>query len=124
MNNNNFLNNGRVAVLLILTIGTLMITAPALAQQNSKPREQYTINPGDILEVSVWKELDLQRQVLGHWLQVELEGSGGNRDAVGAVVTARAGDLTDPCRESLTGGDAMMTTFEQRQRKRSARASP
>ena len=31
---------------------------------------------------------------VGHWLQLELEGTGGNRDAVGAVVTARAGPLT------------------------------
>ena len=64
MNNNNFLNNGRIAVLLIFTVGILMITAPAPAQEDSKPREPYTINPGDLLEVSVWKELDLQRQVL------------------------------------------------------------
>ena len=64
MNNNNFLNSGRVATLLIITIVTLIGTAPAVAQEDSKPREPYTINPGDLLEVSVWKELDLQREVL------------------------------------------------------------
>lgn len=34
------------------------------AQDSDQPREPYTINPGDLLEISVWKELDLQRQVL------------------------------------------------------------
>ena len=37
---------------------------PAAAQDNGEPRPSYTINPGDLLEVSVWKEPDLQRQVL------------------------------------------------------------
>ena len=36
----------------------------AVAQEDKQPRAPYTINPGDLLEISVWKELDLQRQVL------------------------------------------------------------
>jgi len=36
----------------------------AVAQDSDEPRAAYTINPGDLLEVSVWKEPDLQRQVL------------------------------------------------------------
>jgi polysaccharide export outer membrane protein len=36
--------------------------APALAQQ--PPGGDYTVQPGDLLEVSVWKEADLQREVL------------------------------------------------------------
>lgn len=64
MNNNNFLNNGRATILILFTFVTLMSTAPAVSQENRKPREPYTVNPGDLLEISVWKELDLQRQVL------------------------------------------------------------
>ena len=30
----------------------------------------------------------------GHWLIVELEGKGGNTDALGAVVTVKAGPLS------------------------------
>ncbi|MDH3380627.1 MAG: polysaccharide biosynthesis/export family protein, partial [Gammaproteobacteria bacterium] len=36
----------------------------AVAQDRNEPRAPYTINPGDLLEISVWKEPDLQRQVL------------------------------------------------------------
>ena len=64
MNNNNFLKNGRVAIVLLFTAVTFMNMAPAVAQEDEKPREPYTINPGDLLEISVWKEPDLQRQVL------------------------------------------------------------
>jgi polysaccharide export outer membrane protein len=38
------------------------LTAPAFAQE--PPDDAYTVQPGDILEVSVWKEPDLQREVL------------------------------------------------------------
>jgi polysaccharide export outer membrane protein len=37
-------------------------TAPALAQEGFD--SLYTVKPGDLLEVSVWKEEDLKRQVL------------------------------------------------------------
>ncbi len=48
----------------------LVITAvflgmsPVFSQESAPDRTQYLINPGDLLEVSVWKELDLQRTVL------------------------------------------------------------
>lgn len=64
MNNNNFLNNGRVAILLLVTAIGLLVMGSAVAQEDKQPRAPYTINPGDLLEISVWKELDLQRQVL------------------------------------------------------------
>ncbi len=64
MNNNNFLNNGRVAILLLVTAIGLLVMGSAVAQEGKQPRAPYTINPGDLLEISVWKELDLQRQVL------------------------------------------------------------
>ena len=62
MNKNNFLK--QIITLLLITAVGLLHLGPAVAQDNNKPRAPYTINPGDLLEVSVWKELDLQRQVL------------------------------------------------------------
>jgi polysaccharide export outer membrane protein len=50
--------------LLILSILALFSLQAAMAQEQAPPRERYTINPGDLLEISVWKEPDLQRQVL------------------------------------------------------------
>ena len=79
MNKNNFLNyrcdalqrNAARVVsrrymtnLLLVTVVSLLNMGSAVAQDNNAPRAPYTINPGDLLEVSVWKELDLQRQVL------------------------------------------------------------
>lgn len=62
MNNNNILNQG-ITLLFIILLGTLSLR-PVAAQEVDEPREPYTINPGDLLEISVWKELDLQREVL------------------------------------------------------------
>lgn len=52
------------AALLALSILALFSFQTALAQDSATPREPYTINSGDLLEISVWKEPDLQRQVL------------------------------------------------------------
>jgi polysaccharide export outer membrane protein len=62
LNKNDFLKHG-IAFLLIMGVSALNMSA-AFAQENTGPRAPYTINPGDLLEVSVWKEPDLQRQVL------------------------------------------------------------
>jgi len=51
-------------VSLFLAVTVLLSTTPVQAQENSNHREPYTINPGDLLEISVWKEPDMQRQVL------------------------------------------------------------
>lgn len=64
MNNKNFLNNGHVSILLLVTAIGLLVMGSAMAQEDRQTRTPYTINPGDLLEISVWKELDLQRQVL------------------------------------------------------------
>ncbi len=45
-----------------LVILAVTCAAPASAQE--LPSGAYTVKPGDILEVSVWKEEDLQREVL------------------------------------------------------------
>ena len=56
----NLLSNAwRVAALLMLSLG---LTAPASAQD--APYEPYYVQAGDTLDVSVWKEEDLQKQVL------------------------------------------------------------
>ena len=79
MNINNFLNIGCVflarnavtvmspgtrVMLLIFAAASLLNAGQAVAQEGDKSRTPYTINPGDLLEISVWKEPDLQRQVL------------------------------------------------------------
>ena len=65
MNNNNILKNpARAFTLLIIALAGLLGTAQSLAQERATPRMPYTINPGDLLEISVWKEPDMQRQVL------------------------------------------------------------
>src|SRR5262245_38054918 len=45
---------------LVMSIGVLTIGSNATAQQV----ESYTVKPGDTLQVSVWKEPDLQGPVL------------------------------------------------------------
>lgn len=69
-------------------------SGPVVAQE--PPGGRYTVQPGDILEISVWKEVDLQREVL-----VRPDGRFsfplvGDIDATGKTV----GDL----REEITAG--------------------
>jgi polysaccharide biosynthesis/export protein len=47
---------------IALTLLSAGLAVPAAAQE--PPGGAYTVQPGDILEVSVWKEVDLQREVL------------------------------------------------------------
>jgi len=51
-----------------LALCAVFFQIPAHAQDESAPsasgRPPYTVNPGDILLVSVWKELDLQQEVV------------------------------------------------------------
>lgn len=51
-------------IALLAALAVMLITGPAHAQDRPNQREPYTINPGDLLEISVWKEPDMQRQVL------------------------------------------------------------
>jgi polysaccharide export outer membrane protein len=62
LNRNNILNYS-TTLLLVILLGTLSV-GPVSAQDTDEARQPYTINPGDLLEISVWKELDLQREVL------------------------------------------------------------
>lgn len=52
------------AVVIFLAILMFVPTEQAAAQESGQRSAPYTINPGDLLEISVWKEVDLQRQVL------------------------------------------------------------
>lgn len=85
-------NNVRSLTLLVVT--GLMLAFPAFGQDSAGERAPYMINPGDLLEVSVWKELDLQRQVL-----VRPDGAfsfplSGDIVAVGRTVESIRSELT------------------------------
>jgi len=108
LNRNNFLKSGfgqkilhpvqlvfacALWLRLVILAGVLFAT-PVMAQDDTEGRAPYTINPGDLLEISVWKELDLQRQVL-----VRPDGGfsfplSGDIVAVGRTVEAIRRELT------------------------------
>jgi polysaccharide export outer membrane protein len=66
------ISNTRLSGLIFHGLAFLLMTAgmPAVAQEEAQnqanPGESsaYTVNPGDILTISVWKEVDLIRQVI------------------------------------------------------------
>lgn len=60
---------GRFRALAWVFIAATALTAPLLASAQeaarpAAPAGDYAVNPGDILEISVWKEEDLQKQVI------------------------------------------------------------
>jgi polysaccharide export outer membrane protein len=76
---------------------TLMSAAPAAtAEEPAQARAPYTLNPGDVLQISVWKEQDLQREVLvapdGHFsfpLAGDLRAEGRSIEEVRSELTER-----------------------------------
>ena len=67
------MSNGLRAVLWAIAVAGLGLTGPALADDGRASPAAipaagevggYTVNPGDILEISIWKEVDLQKQVV------------------------------------------------------------
>lgn len=54
------------SILLVVSLGLIACaTKPGTSEQTpASPESGYTIQPGDILEISVWKEKDLQRDVV------------------------------------------------------------
>ena len=83
-----------VATLLLVSGLALLAAGSASAQNDATSREPYTINPGDLLEISVWKEPDLQREVL-----VRPDGAfsfplSGDISAMGRTVEAVRQELT------------------------------
>src|SRR5210317_1354192 len=82
-------HNKIIALLLVL------LTSSPLALAQSEPSKGYLIQPGDVLEVSVWKEEDLQREVL-----VRPDGQisfplVGDIDANGKTVSDLRAEITD-----------------------------
>ena len=53
----------QVRYLFVLGLA-LIVTGSAMAQEDQRPDKEYKILPGDILQISVWGEEDLQDQVL------------------------------------------------------------
>lgn len=49
-----------LSIPLAFTIAVMLIAAPA----NSQQPPDYSLHPGDEIEISVWKEVDLQRKVI------------------------------------------------------------
>jgi len=79
---------------LIFLLACYVYPANLLAQESDERRTPYTINPGDLLEISVWKEPDLQRQAL-----VRPDGAfsfplSGEIFAEGRTIEAIRGELT------------------------------
>jgi polysaccharide biosynthesis/export protein len=67
------MSNGLRAVFWALTVACLGLAGPTLADggdtsPSATPARGevggYMVNPGDILEISIWKEVDLQKQVV------------------------------------------------------------
>jgi polysaccharide export outer membrane protein len=62
--------NQRCSMILALCVTMVLTSAhadesgTAVAETTAPTRPAYTVNPGDILSISVWKEADLQRQVI------------------------------------------------------------
>lgn len=50
-------------VALVLAGAAMPLTGASAADSPTPDSGTYTINPGDILEISVWKEQDLQKQI-------------------------------------------------------------
>jgi polysaccharide export outer membrane protein len=72
----------------------LLFSAAGLASEPSK--DAYHLQPGDILEISVWKETDLQREVLirpdgglSFPLAGEIDANGKSVENVRAIITDR-----------------------------------
>jgi protein involved in polysaccharide export with SLBB domain len=51
---------------VIAAVGIVILTSfcNANAQESSRPATSYKVLPGDVLQVSVWKEPDLQLELL------------------------------------------------------------
>ena len=79
----------------IIVLLVVLLTSSPFAQAQSEPSKGYLIQPGDVLEVSVWKEEDLQREVL-----VRPDGQisfplVGDIDANGKTVSDLRAEITD-----------------------------
>ena len=56
--------NNNLLVTAVMLAAFAAVSGSALAADAVPATDRYKVNPGDVLEVSVWKEEDLQRQIL------------------------------------------------------------
>lgn len=89
----------------VAALVVLALAAPVLAQNpigaGSVPGGEYEIGPEDLLEISVWKEKDLQREVLVRpdgWLTFPLVG---NIRAKGRTAQHLQEEITDRLRRYI-----------------------
>lgn len=54
----------RQSIFGLLLVLAGCVSAPAIAQENTAADEAYRVQPGDLLFISVWKEPELQKEVL------------------------------------------------------------
>jgi len=90
----------------------LAASLPAVAQDSGERRTPYTINAGDKLEISVWKEEDLQREVL-----VRPDGAfsfplAGEVQAEGRTVSDIASEITSLLEGFIPGLVVTVTVSE------------
>lgn len=45
-------------------LAAALLAGPAVAADPAPVRDPYRVNPGDVLQITVWKEVDLQRELL------------------------------------------------------------
>lgn len=57
-------SNGFITLLAAAWLAVVGADAANAADEAPVARAPYTLNPGDVLQISVWKEQDLQREVL------------------------------------------------------------
>lgn len=61
---NLYVRIGRLLVVFMCAFAAAAVAQEAQEEGGPSSREGYLINAGDVLEISVWKEADLQREVL------------------------------------------------------------
>jgi polysaccharide biosynthesis/export protein len=92
----------RAALLLIFATPLLAANPPAAPSPPGSPTEAYTVKPGDVLSIAVWKEPDLQGPVL-----VRPDGSfsfplAGQIDARGRTVAELQQTVTERLKKYIS----------------------
>jgi polysaccharide export outer membrane protein len=59
-----FAQTKSLSIVLMFVVGSLSLHLEAFAADESPALARYTIQPGDVLSVSVWKEEDLSQEVI------------------------------------------------------------